>query len=128
MSGLTITGKIDLGSRRKRNAVEPEPGGRIPRVARLTALAIHIEQLIGDGEIHDYAEVARVGHVTRARVAQIRNLTNLAADIQTEILFMPPVTQGRDPISERDLRPIAAELNWRKQREMWRRLKDEHVD
>ena len=38
--------------------------------------------------------------------------TGLAADIQEEILFLPRVVQGKDPITERDLRPIAAELDW----------------
>jgi hypothetical protein len=32
--------------------------------------------------------------------------------------------KGRDPINESDLRPVAAELNWRKQRRMWRSLRD----
>jgi hypothetical protein len=29
---------------------------------------------------------------------------------------------GRDPIRERHLRPIAAVLDWRKQRRMWKQL------
>src|SRR3712207_3152134 len=34
-------------------------------------------------------KVARLGHVTRARVTQIMNLLNLAPDIQEAILFLP---------------------------------------
>jgi hypothetical protein len=47
------------------------------------------------------------------------NLRQLAPDIQEEILFLPRVVAGRDPITERDLRPIAAELNWEGQGGMW---------
>lgn len=57
---------------------------------------------------------------TRARLTQIMNLLNLAPDIQEEALFLPPTERGRDAISERDCRPIAAEWDWRKQRRMWR--------
>ena len=60
--------------------------------------------------------------LTRARVTQIMNLLSLAPDIQEAILFLPPVEKGRDPVTERDLRPIAAKPNWRIQRERWRDL------
>jgi hypothetical protein len=86
------------------------------------ALAIRFDQLIKSGQITDQADLARLGHVTRARVTQIMNLLNLAPDIQEEILFLPRTLQGRDPIRERHLRPIAAVLDWGKQRRMWRQL------
>lgn len=38
------------------------------------ALAIYYEDLIRSGHVHDYAELATLGHVTRARVTQIMNL------------------------------------------------------
>ena len=95
--------------------------GRVPRVARLLALAHRFENLIRDGEVRDYADLARLGHVTRARLSQVMNLLNLAPDIQEAILFLPPATQGRDPIYERQLRPIMAVLDWKKQRRMWAR-------
>jgi len=47
------------------------------------------------------------------------NLLNLAPDIQEAILFLSPVENGRDPVTERDLRPIAAIPDWRKQRHMF---------
>jgi hypothetical protein len=78
--------------------------------------------LIRDGEVTDYADIARLGHVTRARVTQIMNLLHLAPDIQEAILHLPRTEQGRDPITERDLRPIAAVIDWRKQRRMWDEL------
>lgn len=98
--------------------------GSVPRVSRLMALAIRCEELVRRGEVTDYAELARLGHVTRARMSQIVNLLNLAPDIQEGILFLPRTTKGRDPIGERDLRPICAVTDWKKQRRLWRQLQD----
>ncbi len=95
----------------------------MPRVARLMALAIRFEGLIREGVVADYAELARLGHVTRARVTQIMNLLNLAPDIQEEILYLPRVEHGRDPITERDLRQIVAVSDWKVQQRMWDQLK-----
>jgi len=81
--------------------------------------------LIRNGLVADQAELARLGYVTRARVTQIMNLLNLAPDIQEAVLFLPRTENGRDPISERDLRPIAAKADWRKQRRMWRGRTDD---
>jgi hypothetical protein len=100
---------------------KPKPG-RIPRVSRLMALAIRMENLIEQGAVASQAELAVVGHVTRARVTQILNLLHLAPDIQEALLDLPPVVQGREQISERQLRPIAAEIDWGVQRAMWQRL------
>lgn len=68
-------------------------------------------------------DFARLGHVTRAPLTQIMNLLHLGPDIQEAILFLPRVERGRDPIQERQLRPIAAVPDWRKQRRMWKQLK-----
>jgi hypothetical protein len=93
---------------------------RVPRVAKLMALAIRFEGLVRDGVVADYAELARLGHVSRARMTQIGNLLNLAPDIQEGILLLPEVERGKDPITERDLRSIVAVADWKKQRRMWR--------
>ncbi len=86
------------------------------------ALAIRFDRLVRNGAVADYAEIARLGHVTRARLTQIMNLLHLAPDIQEAILFMPCAESGRDPITERELRPMAAVPVWKKQRRMWRRV------
>ena len=98
------------------------PTGRVPRVTRLMALAIRLEHLVCSGQVDDYATLASLGHVTRARITQITNLTLLAPDVQEAVLFLPRVHRGPDPITERDLRPIVAQPDWQKQRQMWRRL------
>jgi hypothetical protein len=96
--------------------------GRVPRIARLMALAIRFEQLIRDGVIANYSELARLGHVTHARVSQVMNLLHLAPDIQEQLLFLPRTERGRDPIHLRQIQPIAAAADWRKQRQMWAEL------
>ncbi len=42
-----------------RAAVEP---GRVPRVSRLMALAIHFDRLIREGKVADQSELARLAH------------------------------------------------------------------
>ena len=86
------------------------------------ALAIRMDGLVRGGEVADYADLARLGHVSRARVTQIMNLLQLAPDIQEALLFLPRTERGRDPIREHHIRPIAAELEWRKQRRLWKGL------
>ena len=97
--------------------------GRLPRITRLMALAIRFDDLIQKGEVKDYADIARLGHVTRARVTQIMNLLHLAPGIQDAILHLPRIEVGRDPIGEQDLRRVAAVVDWKKQRRMWREIK-----
>jgi len=55
-------------------------------------------------------------------VTQVMNLLHLAPDIQVAILNLPRVDRGHDPITERHLRPLAAIMDWRKQRGMWKAL------
>src|SRR5262245_42532270 len=74
------------------------PAGRVPRVARLMALALKFDGLVRSGVVKDYAELALLGRVTRARVTQIMNLLHLAPDIMEQLLFLPTVERGRDPL------------------------------
>lgn len=95
--------------------------GRIPRVSRLMALAIYFDRLIREGKVRDQSELARIAHVTQPRMTQIMNLLHLAPDIQEELLHLLPVFEGRDTVTERDLRPITQVLDWREQRRLWTR-------
>lgn len=124
----TVTRQIHFAieGKRKRAVVgpppEPAPEGRVPRVSRLMALAIRFDKLLRDRVVPNQSELARLVHVTQPRMTQILNLLHLAPDIQEEILFLPLTTKGRDLLTERDLRPIAAEPDWTRQRQMWGQL------
>jgi hypothetical protein len=101
--------------------VPEHPKGRLPRITRYMALAIYYEDLIRKGHVHDYAEIAALGHVTRARVTQIMNLRLLAPDIQDSLLSLPRITNGQNALSLRLLQSIALQSDWKKQR---KQLKD----
>ena len=109
---------VDFNGKPPRRATQAATG-RIPRVARMLALAHRIDEMIQAGELRDLADAARAIGVTRARMTQIMNLLLLAPKIQEAILDLPPVTSGRDPVSERTLRGIVAEPDWDEQRALW---------
>jgi hypothetical protein len=92
---------------------------RVPRVAKLMTQAVRFDGSIRDEVVRDQAELVKLGHVTRARLMQIMAFLNLAPDIQEAILMMPAPESGRDPVTEKQLRPVAALLGWREQLEMW---------
>jgi hypothetical protein len=128
---MTITTAVDFRHEvrgRRRLEVRPKPEapahspGRVPRVARLLALALRFAAQIRSGALSSYVELADLGHVSRARISQIMNLTNLAPDLQEAILFLPRTEQGRDVIHLRLLQPIAAAFDWKKQRRLWKDL------
>jgi hypothetical protein len=105
----------------------PPPGnGRLPRVTQVMALAIQFQQMIQRGEARDYADLARLGCLTRERMSQIMELLWLAPDIQQEILEFPPSGNARFPISEVAARRIAGNLAWDEQRQEWKKLRAHH--
>jgi hypothetical protein len=102
--------------------VPPTSAGRLARVSRWMALALHFDALLRGGAIAGQRELARLGQVSAARVSQILNLVHLAPDIQEQLLFLPPVHGGRDPVLLRQLQPLAAMALWEQQRRKWLRL------
>ena len=102
---------------------ETKPLERIPRIARYMALAIHFEGLIKNGVVTDFADLARLGHVTRARVTQIMNLRLLAPEIQEDILLQVSNHVTRDQIGLKEIQEISMYLSWSKQRSAWFKLK-----
>lgn len=112
-------------------AAEPSasPGstsGRVPRVTQVLALAIQFQDMIERGEARDYADLARLGCLSRERMSQIMELIWLAPDIQQEILGFPSTRTSRFPVSEAALRRIAAKLGWEEQRGHWANLKKQN--
>ena len=120
---FTVT-RSSHGRRRVRagSPPTPPPAGRLPRVTKLLALAIHFDELLRTGAVASQAELARLGRVTRPRLTQIMDLLYLCPSIQTEILHHPLITSGRDPITERELRGIIRQPDWAGQRRLYDRL------
>jgi hypothetical protein len=83
--------------------------------------------LIAQGLVRDYAELARLGQVSRARVTQIMNLLNLAPDIQEEILTWAHEAPGPVSVRETSIRTLSREVIWSRQREQWKHWFAEHT-
>jgi hypothetical protein len=98
---------------------EAVPVGRVPRISRLMALAVRLEGLVRAGRVKDYAELARLGGVSRARVTQLLNLRNLAPSIQERLLFLEGEAGA---IQERALRGVAQSVNWEEQQRRFQEL------
>jgi len=83
---------------------------RIPRVARVLALAHHWQGLIRSGAVRDQADLARLVGVSRARVTQVLSLLWLAPDIQDVLLLRSLV------VGEKLGRRLAGTCLWPHQR------------
>lgn len=81
-----------------------QPAGRIPRVAKLMALAIRCDQMLRSGAVPDASALAKLARVSQPQMTQILNLTLLAPDIQEKLLFLDPVEEGKPRVSEKGLR------------------------
>ena len=53
------------------------------------ALAIKFQDMVDRGEVRDYADLARLGYVTRARMTQIMNLLNCSRRISRKSCCFP---------------------------------------
>jgi hypothetical protein len=95
---------------------------RIPRVTRLMALAIKFQDMVDRGEVRDYADLARLGYVSRARLTQIMNLLHLAPDIQEALLEYCNAQNSTLAITERDLREVCRIVDWRNQLAVFGRM------
>ena len=66
--------------------------------------------------VKDFRTLARLGHVSPARISQIVSLLHLAPDIQEALLFRPGPERGRDCLSLRHVLPLTKVLDWHQQR------------
>lgn len=94
---------------------------RPAHVARMLALAHHVESAIERGLFPDRAAVARKLGLTRARITQLLNLLLLAPELQQCVLSLEAV-DGVEPMSERAVRSVASALSWTEQKAAWTRL------
>ncbi len=93
--------------------------GSIPKITKLLVLGHHFENLVRDGAVKDYAEIARLTGLSRARVTQIAGLTLLTPEIQEAILEAEVSPGEWDDLTERDLRPLATDPDWPDQAKVW---------
>jgi hypothetical protein len=122
--GTRMEYEMTMPNRPGANGGEREAdGGRVPRVSRLMALAVKFERLIREGEIRNHSAIAEAGQISRARLSQIMRLTDLAPNIQEELLFLPKTISGPDRITEKALRQVACSLDWDWQKKQFTALK-----
>jgi len=89
--------------------------GRVPRVARLLALAYRIDGMIRSGELKNWTEAARLVGITRPRMTQIANLMLLAPALQEPLFLLPIPGATTGSLTEHVFRPIAALACWHAQ-------------
>lgn len=97
---------------------KPAPVRRPAKVARMLALAHHLQGAIDRGLVPDRAAVARKLGLTRARVTQLLDLLLLAPDLQLQVLELEAM-DGVEPMAERTLRAVAHAGTWAEQRAAW---------
>ena len=123
MNATIPTGTTVLVSRlmRSRASHDASVASRQPsRVARMLALAHHLQRAIDAGIASDRATVARAFGHSRARISQILDLLLLAPDIQEKVLASEAV-DSIEPFRERDLRAISHLRSWAAQRQCFAR-------
>jgi hypothetical protein len=78
------------------------------------ALAIKFQDMVDRGEVRDYADLARLGYVSRARLTQLMNLLLLAPKIQEKLLNSTASCEVR----ESQLRQVVRYELWQDQLEL----------
>jgi len=117
----TVTGRRSANS--TASSYSLPLGRQLPRITRLMALAIKLDGMRRDRDAPQiYVELAQLGRVSRARLSQIMNLLYLAPDIQEQLLFLPPLEKGREPLNESALRTLSRYYDWAEQRQALLRI------
>jgi len=88
----------------------------VPRIRRLLALALKMEQMMQEGRVKNYSELAHLGRVSAARITQVMNLLYLAPDIQEDILLE---NTPEDRWRESAIRKLSGVVLWSEQRDRW---------
>lgn len=126
---LRITGAFfrHRGSRVTFDQARPsppaEPTLQPAQVARMLALAHHLQRAMEGGAVSNQAALAKAYGLTRARLTQVLDLLLLAPDLQEQVLAMEAV-DGRQPLAERRLRQLAICESWAEQRASWPATKE----
>jgi len=127
LQALSLEYKVNFGNR-KRKAKPKQPikqkPTKLPRITRLLALAHHLQALLDQGIVKDYADIARLSGLSRARVTQIMNLMLLAPKIQEALLLSVTRRTAFTPhLDEHMVRMILKTFIWREQIKIWEKEK-----
>ena len=122
---LSVEYKVNFGNGKQKGRAEKKPAAipkqtptKLSRITRLLALAHHLQDLIDQGIVTDYADIARLSNLSRARVTQIMNLMLLTPEIQEDILF----SGHKKYIKERGIRMLLKTVVWEEQAGIWKKL------
>ena len=125
MSGPTVSYTVSLRRQRESRLTTPPASPCVPAaqpdapaqattavtpIARLLALAYHLDRLMESGALKDQEDAGRRLGMAPSHVTHIMSLLQLAPDIQAAILA------GRVVAAERALRPVCGLLSWDDQR------------
>jgi hypothetical protein len=91
-----------------------------PPIRRQLILAHQIQGMLDKGRVKNLNQLAEWLRISKARLEQIMNPLFLAPAIQEEIICGN--SQRLAKISERNLRPISIETNWKEQQEAWNQI------
>jgi hypothetical protein len=91
----------------------------VPRISRLLALALKMEEMIQEGAVKNYSELARRGQVSAARITQVMNLLHLAPDVQEQVLLCHTADHR---LRESAVRKLSTVVLWSEQRNRWREV------
>jgi hypothetical protein len=106
---VTVTYKLEITRGRKGHKRADEPAlpherlaidpATVPRITRMLVLGYHFERLVRERKVKNYAEIARLTGLTRARVTQLCGMTLLPPVLQEQVLLA-----GGGEHRERELR------------------------
>lgn len=100
---------VEAGSEPQESPTPKPAPPQAPKITRLLVLGYHFDRLVQDGVVKNYAEIARLSGLSRARVTQIVNLILLAPKIQENILGV----SSRRITAERPTRSLTSIPDWR---------------
>ena len=95
------------------------------RGSRNGCRAVRFEELLRRGTAKDYADLARLGGVSRARITQVMNLRNLAPVLQEKILSLLQDHSENSKLNECALRRITGVVDWREQLRQFEQVEQE---
>lgn len=105
---VTTRAEVNMGPSPK-----PATALTVPKITRMLVLGYHFERLVREEKVKNYAGIARLTGLSRARVTQVVDLTLLSPGVQEGILCRPLDVPGELPADERTSRSPSRVKLWR---------------